>query len=25
MQWRIDYATPKGMVLLEDIIGQFIL
>ena len=25
MQWRIDYATPKGLVLLRDIIGQFIL
>ena len=25
MQWRINYATPKGLVLLGDIIGQFIL
>ena len=25
MQWRIDYATPVGLVLLEDIMGQFIL
>ena len=25
MQWRIDYATPKGLVLLGDVMGQFIL
>ena len=25
MQWRIDYATPEGLVLLGDVIGQFIL
>ena len=25
MQWRIDYATPEGLVLLRDIKGQFIL
>ena len=25
MQWRIDYATPEGLVLLGDIMGQFIL
>ena len=25
MQWRIDYATPEGMVLLGDVMGQFIL
>ena len=25
MQWRIDYATPEGRVLLEDVMGQFIL
>ena len=25
MQWRIDYATPEGLVLLGDVMGQFIL
>ena len=25
MQWRIDYTTPEGLVLLGDIMGQFIL
>ena len=25
MQWRIDYATPEGLVLLRDVMGQFIL
>ena len=25
MQWRIDYATSKGLVLLGDVMGQFIL
>ena len=25
MQWRIDYATPDGLVLLGDVMGQFIL
>ena len=25
MQWRIDYATPKGLVLLGDVMGHFIL
>ena len=25
MQWRIDYATPEGLVLLEDVMWQFIL
>ena len=25
MQWRMDYATPKGLVLLRDVMGQFIL
>ena len=25
MQWRIDYGTPEGLVLLKDIMGQFIL
>ena len=25
MQWRIDYATPEGLVLLGDIMGKFIL
>ena len=25
MQWRIDYATLEGLVLLGDIMGQFIL
>ena len=22
MQWRIDYATPEGLVLLGDVMGQ---
>ena len=25
MQWRIDYATPEGLVLLRNIMWQFIL
>ena len=25
MQWRIDYATSEGLVLLRDVMGQFIL
>ena len=25
MQWRIDYATLEGLVLLGDVMGQFIL
>ena len=25
MQCRIDYATPEGLVLLGDVMGQFIL
>ena len=25
IQWRIDYATPEGLVLLGDVMGQFIL
>ena len=25
MQWRIDYTTPEGLVLLGDVMGQFIL
>ena len=25
MQWRIDYTTPEGLVLLRDVMGQFIL
>ena len=24
MQWMIDYATPEGLVLLGDVVGQFI-
>ena len=24
-QWRINYATPEGLVLLRDVMGQFIL
>ena len=25
MQWRTDYATPEGLVLLGEVMGQFIL
>ena len=25
MQWRIDHATPEGLVLLGDVMGQLIL
>ena len=25
MQWTIDYATPEGLVLFGDVMGQFIL
>ena len=25
MQWRIDYTTPERLVLLGDVMGQFIL
>ena len=25
MQWRIDHTTPEGLVLLRDVMGQFIL